>query len=133
MIKKRSKIKAIWNYKCPRCHQGDLFEKPYIITNSFKMPKSCDVCNQAYEPEPGFYFGAMFISYIITGFLFLILAALSLLVFNLSVNQTTFLVLAVGAIFFIFFFRISRVLWIHFIVKYDEEIVKKLKIAELES
>lgn len=26
------------------------------------MPAQCPVCGQAYEPEPGFYFGAMYIS-----------------------------------------------------------------------
>ena len=126
-MKKRSKISAIWNYKCPRCHHGDLFEKPFIVTNAFKMPKKCEHCNQPYEPEPGFYFGAMFISYIITGFLFLAIAGISLILLDLSINQTTALVLAVGALFFIFFFRISRVLWIHFIVKYDEKFAPHLQ------
>lgn len=27
------------------------------------MPARCPVCGQAYEPEPGFYWGAMFVSY----------------------------------------------------------------------
>ncbi|RPD50336.1 DUF983 domain-containing protein [Hymenobacter sediminis] len=27
------------------------------------MPEACPVCGQAYEPEPGFYWGAMYISF----------------------------------------------------------------------
>ncbi|UOQ68750.1 DUF983 domain-containing protein (plasmid) [Hymenobacter volaticus] len=27
------------------------------------MPERCPVCQVAYEPEPGFYWGAMFVSY----------------------------------------------------------------------
>ena len=27
-----------------------------------KMPEACPVCRQTYEPEPGFYYGAMYIS-----------------------------------------------------------------------
>ncbi|TGE22483.1 DUF983 domain-containing protein [Hymenobacter aquaticus] len=27
------------------------------------MPERCPVCGVAYEPEPGFYWGAMFVSY----------------------------------------------------------------------
>lgn len=27
------------------------------------MPESCPVCGQHYEPEPGFYWGAMYISF----------------------------------------------------------------------
>ncbi|WP_158233421.1 DUF983 domain-containing protein [Reichenbachiella sp. 5M10] len=28
-----------------------------------EMEKNCKVCHQAFEPEPGFYYGAMFVSY----------------------------------------------------------------------
>ncbi|MBT9394310.1 DUF983 domain-containing protein [Hymenobacter sp. NST-14] len=28
------------------------------------MPAHCPVCGQAYEPEPGFYWGAMYISFV---------------------------------------------------------------------
>ncbi|MFT7032909.1 MAG: hypothetical protein ACJA2S_001410 [Cyclobacteriaceae bacterium] len=30
------------------------------------MYKKCTVCNLTFEPEPGFYYGAMFISYAIS-------------------------------------------------------------------
>ncbi|MFY0654132.1 MAG: DUF983 domain-containing protein [Cyclobacteriaceae bacterium] len=29
------------------------------------MHKNCTVCNQNFEPEPGFYYGAMIISYVV--------------------------------------------------------------------
>jgi uncharacterized protein (DUF983 family) len=28
------------------------------------MPERCSVCHVAYEPEPGFYWGAMFVNYV---------------------------------------------------------------------
>ena len=34
------------------------------------MHKECPVCGQLYEPELRFYYGAMFLSYIISGFFF---------------------------------------------------------------
>lgn len=50
--------------RCPRCHQGPLFTYPtYRVTKFSQMLDSCPVCGQAYEPEPGFYWGAMFVSY----------------------------------------------------------------------
>ncbi|AYA38996.1 DUF983 domain-containing protein [Hymenobacter oligotrophus] len=36
------------------------------------MPEACPVCKQAYEPEPGFYWGAMYFSYGFTVAIFVI-------------------------------------------------------------
>ncbi len=50
--------------KCPRCRQGNLFlTRAYTIRGFYKMHRHCPVCGQLLEPEPGFYFGAMFIAY----------------------------------------------------------------------
>ena len=55
---------AILNCKCPRCRSGNMFlKKPSEKWFNKAMHKSCSVCNQSFEPEPGFYFGAMFVSY----------------------------------------------------------------------
>jgi uncharacterized protein (DUF983 family) len=55
---------ALLDLRCPRCHQGPLFSYPaYKLTQYAVMPEQCPVCSVAYEPEPGFYWGAMFVSY----------------------------------------------------------------------
>ncbi|GAB2966556.1 hypothetical protein GCM10027048_41370 [Hymenobacter coalescens] len=33
------------------------------LTKFSDMPEHCPVCGQSYEPEPGFYYGAMYISF----------------------------------------------------------------------
>ncbi|MBF9238188.1 DUF983 domain-containing protein [Hymenobacter sp. BT683] len=45
------------------------------------MPAACPVCAQAFEPEVGFYWGAMYISY---GFSTLIVAIVGVLVYFLG-------------------------------------------------
>ncbi|KAA9338737.1 DUF983 domain-containing protein [Hymenobacter busanensis] len=45
------------------------------------MPENCPVCGQAYEPEPGFYWGAMFISY---GFAVAVFLVTSVLLYFLA-------------------------------------------------
>ena len=56
--------RAIKDEKCPRCHKGDLFvTSAFKLTGFYKMHRQCPVCEQTFEPEPGFYYGAMFISY----------------------------------------------------------------------
>ncbi len=55
---------AMLALRCPRCHEGRLFtSSTYNLTKFADMPEVCAVCGQATEPEPGFYFGAMFVSY----------------------------------------------------------------------
>ena len=46
-----------------------------------EMPEACLVCHQTYEPEPGFYYGAMYIS---SGFSTGILLAIGFLLFYLA-------------------------------------------------
>lgn len=55
------------NGKCPRCRQGDLFAYPATNLRGFNvMNKTCPYCGVRLEPEPGFYQGAMYVSYAFT-------------------------------------------------------------------
>lgn len=55
---------ALLQLRCPRCHTGKLFSSSALnITKFTDMPAQCPVCGQAFEPEPGFYFGSMFITF----------------------------------------------------------------------
>ncbi len=123
-----SLTQSVLGMKCPQCRKGDLFnnKSSFNYKGLAKMPKNCPVCDQLYLPEPGFYYGAMFISYIICGFWFLGFIAICMFVFDLSVD-TSFLLL--GIMIFVLFgwiFRISRSIWIHINVKYQPNFDKKL-------
>lgn len=57
-------FKAMISGKCPRCHVGDVFTYSALKPGKFMaMNSSCDVCGQNFTPEPGFYFGAMYVAY----------------------------------------------------------------------
>lgn len=57
-------LKDIAQGKCPRCRNGEMFEAPpYNYLKFHKMHDQCPVCHQTFHPEPGFYFGAMYVSY----------------------------------------------------------------------
>lgn len=51
--------------RCPACREAQLFENrnPYILSKLLKMHKQCPSCEQDFEIEVGFYWGAMMISY----------------------------------------------------------------------
>lgn len=64
MANPSSSLVSILQQRCPRCHQGRLFTHSALnLTRFTEMPAACPVCGQTYEPEPGFYWGAMYISF----------------------------------------------------------------------
>ena len=58
---------AVVTCKCPRCRKADMFtnKNPYIFNEMAKMPKHCPNCGLKLEPETGFYYGSMYLSYAI--------------------------------------------------------------------
>ena len=118
---KGSKLFGIVRMKCPRCHEGDLFThpNPYNLAHFSDMPKRCPVCNQSYEPEPNFFYGAMYVSYgyAVALFVATYIVAQSWLGFGLW--QT---VAALGVVSFLlgpFLFRLSRSTYFHLFVHFD--------------
>ena len=116
-------IKSIFQLKCPKCRGSKIFIEPFELAKPLAMPKTCSVCNQKFEPEPGFYFGAMFLSYIISGWVLLGIALILVFYFKMSVTGAMLIVLLVSALFYIKLLRLSRSIWIHLMVKYDPKAV----------
>ena len=55
---------SIVQQRCPRCRRGELFtHSGFNLAHFTEMPVACPVCQLNYEPEPGFYWGAMYISF----------------------------------------------------------------------
>lgn len=112
---------SIYNYKCPRCRKGDLFVKPFNISDPLNMNEKCSNCEQRFEPEPGYYFGAMFISYGWTVWTIMAIVGFCMLVLDWSVEQSFALVIFVSVLSYFFIMRISRAMYIHMDVRYDKE------------
>ena len=68
---------ALLTLSCPRCHQGKMFSYSALnVTKFAQMPAQCPVCSQSFEPEPGFYFGSMYITFAFNVATFLVLGVL---------------------------------------------------------
>ena len=63
-----AKLYSIFNHKCPRCLEGDIYanKSSYDLKNITNMNHSCDKCELDFEREPGYYYGAMYVSYALT-------------------------------------------------------------------
>lgn len=118
--KHRSAVSSTVNLKCPKCREGNLFKTPtFGFNDPFSMPDNCEVCNQPFMLEPGFYYGAMFISYIFMGFFCIFFTGTLHWGFGIGTVPTFIALIAVCIFFFVYIFRIARSMWIHFNVKYD--------------
>lgn len=117
-----SKAGAILNLSCPHCRQGDLFNTPtFSFKQPFDMKKKCEVCDQNFMLEPGFYYGAMYVSYGFVGGFSLAFIALFHWVLGWSINSSFALLLAISALFFVYLFRLSRSFWLGVHVKYESQ------------
>ncbi len=70
-----SNTAALLALRCPRCHDGKIFTSSAFSFKFADMPAACPVCGQPTEPEPGFYYGAMFVSYAFSVAIFAVTAA----------------------------------------------------------
>lgn len=86
--------------KCPHCGKGDVYEKKQKLFELPVMKDRCDACNYFFDREPGYFLGAMYISYglaVLQG-----IATFILLYTFLPDIPTIWVVLMVVAVIFIF-------------------------------
>ncbi len=114
MAKNDSLVLSVLKMKCPYCKEGALFKhpNPYNFSKMMDMYEECPVCTSSYEPEPGFYYGAMVISYILSGFTALPTLAILHLVYDVSIGFSVLLMISLLLILMPLFFRYSRATWL---------------------
>ena len=121
--------------RCPRCRRGDMFKHPnpfkkLRLSYIFDMYDYCPVCRQKYDLEPGFWYGTGYVSYgltvAISGFTFIawwIIIGISTddnRIFGWLIFNSILLVVIQP-----WLMRLSRVLYLLFFVKYNENYEKE--------
>jgi len=105
----RTRLRALWLQRCPVCFQGAMFR------GGFAMHPVCPVCGHRFEREPGFFQGAMYVSYGI-GIVYLGILALTanaLVVPRFGLVPAVAIVAAIHLACIPAVFRYSRVIWAH--------------------
>ncbi|MEP0367581.1 MAG: DUF983 domain-containing protein [Cyclobacteriaceae bacterium] len=116
-------FQAIIQCKCPQCREGNMFtNKPYDLKRFGKMPENCPKCDFRFEREPGFFYGAMYVSYALSVGIFL--TTVFVLYFLLDDPSIETYVISVGVMAIVLYpltFRYSRVIFVNLFsgVKYD--------------
>ena len=77
------------------------------------MNRECAVCGALFEPEPGFYYGAMFVSYAFTVAIFVMISVILYFFFHPPEEAYLITILATAALLTPLSFRYSRVLFLY--------------------
>ena len=107
-------VKSILAEKCPNCGQGHVFQKR---TNPLKFPEmkaSCDICGYRFEREPGYFLGAMYLSYGLAVLQAIITFLICYFFFpSLPTLAIPLLIMAVVILFAYKNYKLSRIMYIH--------------------
>jgi hypothetical protein len=122
-LSKGSKMYAIVNHKCPRCHEGDLYPtKMWSFKKPFTMRLSCIECGQAFFLEPGFYWGSMYVAYALSSVWMLLGIGVGVFLFDLRIMHAFIPTMILLFLMYVPIFRISRSIWINIFVHYKRHL-----------
>lgn len=127
-MKKGNALYSITHHKCPECNEGDVYpdNNPYNFNQLMKMHETCSSCGHRFEKEPGYFFGAMYVSYglaVAAGvaiflMMYVIAAPLSLEIYIAGVG--TGIILLTPPLY-----RLSRMIWMNLFTKYNPKAIHK--------
>lgn len=123
MFGKSSRLYSIFAMKCPRCHEGDVFETRNPYKKMTAVKETCSHCGLRYEKEMGFFFGAMYVSYMLNIALFVTTIVAYFVLLDQYISGTLLMIIYVllTAILMPVYYRLSRTIWLNFFNSYDPE------------
>ena len=115
---KKGKIYSVFSNKCPKCNKGSFWKSnnPYynLFFNGGENHKNCSNCDLKFEIEPGFFYGAMYVSYGLGIGLGSLILIISLAIFEMK--NILVLSLIIGLIILILApvnYFLSRLIWLN--------------------
>ena len=125
---------SILTMKCPRCRRGPMFKDPnpyrqFKLSHIFDMYDNCPECGQKYDMEQGFWYGTGYVSYALAVAVSVTTFIAWLVLIGVSTDDNRiFWWLGFNAFLLVllqpWLMRLSRVLYIRFFVRYDENYEK---------
>ncbi|MFT6499923.1 MAG: hypothetical protein ACJASQ_000030 [Crocinitomicaceae bacterium] len=129
MVKKGSKIYSILKSKCPHCHEGDFFEGSFFKA---QVKERCDVCNERFSKEPGFYQGSYYVVYALGVAIFVtIWVSINLFFSSISFDATLIAIVAGLILSSPFTYPLSKTIWANFFFHYQQN--EKEKITKIDT
>lgn len=113
MAEKVSLFRSIVDMRCPYCREGEFFiSHPYDLKRAGDTHDACPKCHGRFSIEPGFYYGAMYVSYGLTVAVGVVVwVAIQLLFPQLSLMGTVLSIIGVLVVGAPWFYAMSKVIW----------------------
>ncbi|HOZ39482.1 MAG: DUF983 domain-containing protein [Flavobacteriales bacterium] len=121
MFSKGTKLFSIAHSKCPHCHEGEFFvdPNPYNFLKAGDLLERCPVCDRRYTPEPGFYYGGMYVSYALGVALFVSIYVAILVLYPSATMWTYVIGVVVGLVIFApVIYKYSKIIWANLFFAY---------------
>lgn len=123
-------LKSALLAKCPRCRTGDIFTRKLFSIRSQKVHEYCPHCHLRFEREPGYFYVAMYVSYVFVVAELVSFCVLTYLITGYLDGPWPYIgvALAVGILFAPVNFRYSRVVLLYWLtsgLKYDPKFRKE--------
>jgi uncharacterized protein (DUF983 family) len=121
------KLYSIFKLRCPKCLKGQFFESSvYDLKKLGNVLDKCPNCKVNYIPEPGFYFGAMYISYALGVVVFVAIWAGANWFFEevsvwVQISILTFLIIVLSPLIF----ALSKIIYANIFIHFDKEISER--------
>lgn len=121
MFGKGSKLYSIFKMKCPRCQEGDFFvARPYNLKKAGDIHTHCSHCGLKYSKEPGFYYGAMYVSYALGVALFVTLwVSFNLFLPSVNVYWQLLTISLASLLLGPYLYALSKIIWANIFIKYE--------------
>lgn len=124
IIRKGTKLYSILYFKCPHCHEGDFYKSsnPYDFKSMSETHEVCPNCKRRILIEPGFYYGAMYVSYAL-GVAHIISFIVAKAVLGFEMEFWNFIIL-VGSFLILLtplYYALSKIIWANLFLSYKTE------------
>ena len=128
-MKNKTLLQSIVKQQCPSCRSEKMFIAPVFSKRFTKMHKHCPNCSQALEPEPGFYTGAMYVSYAFqVAIVVSVVLAAKVLDLEREVGWYIGWIAGINLVLFPIVYRLSRSIWIHIFVPFKNRVEIRTEI-----
>ena len=118
-MKNKSLINSMVHQHCPGCRSEKMFTDSIFSWRWSHMHRKCPECGQVLEPEPGFYTGAMYVSYAFQVAIVITVFVASRL-FVKDASMVWYISWIVGLVVGLspLIYRLSRSIWAHIFIPF---------------